>query len=76
MNGAVPIGFDMEVTAHEEITVAAGTFRCAKIETNLKQTFYIALDGGKPLVRMDVGPAKIDLVEVTHYLHVFSCSCV
>lgn len=61
LNGAVPIGFDMEVTAHEEVTVAAGTFKCAKIETNLKQTFYIALDDGQPLVRMDVGPAKIDL---------------
>jgi hypothetical protein len=67
LNGAVPIEFDLEVTAHEEVMVAAGTFQCAKIETNLKQTFYIAVDGGRELVRMDVGAAKIDLAAVVDW---------
>lgn len=61
-NPGLPINFDLEVTAHEEVTVPAGTFQCAKIETSIKQTFYVSRGENRELVRMDMGPAKIDLI--------------
>ena len=61
LNNGVPIEFTMEVTGHDEITVPAGTFACAKVETNLKQTFYISRDDERRIVMMDLGPAKVQL---------------
>ncbi|MEP4077797.1 tetratricopeptide repeat protein [Haloferula sp.] len=61
LSNAVPIEFTMEVTAHEDITVPAGTYPCAKVETNLKQTFYISRDDERRVVMMDLGTAKVVL---------------
>lgn len=61
LNGAVPIEFNMEVTAHEEIQVPAGKFDCAKVETNLKQTFHISRGEDRQIVQIDMGPAKVKL---------------
>ncbi|MGJ8634883.1 MAG: tetratricopeptide repeat protein [Luteolibacter sp.] len=60
-NGATPIDFDMEVTEHVDIEVPAGKFSCAKIETNLNQTFYISRDEQRIMVRFDLGVAKVSL---------------
>ncbi|MGB6223504.1 tetratricopeptide repeat protein [Haloferula sp.] len=62
LNNAVPIEFTMEVTEHTDIEVPAGTFPCAKIETNLKQTFYISRDDERRIVMMDLGAAKVSLI--------------
>lgn len=61
---AAPIPFDMEVTAHEEITTPAGTFPCAKIETNLNQTFWISTDEHRHLVRIGLGVVNVDLISI------------
>jgi hypothetical protein len=61
-NAGMPVSFDLEVTAHEEIETKAGKFDCAKIETSIKQTFYISRGEKREIVRMDVGAAKVDLV--------------
>ncbi|MEM1084009.1 MAG: tetratricopeptide repeat protein [Verrucomicrobiota bacterium] len=61
LNNAVPIPFTLEVTEHADIEVPAGTFPCAKIETNLKQTFYVSRDAERRIVMMDLGPAKVKL---------------
>lgn len=63
LNGAVPIEFNMEVTGHIEVEVPAGTFDCTKIETNLKQTFYVGRGEDRPIVMMDMGVAKVSLAE-------------
>lgn len=63
LNGAATVAFDMEVTAHEEIEVPAGTFECAKIETNLKQTFFIEAEGDHRLVKIALGPANCVLTD-------------
>jgi tetratricopeptide (TPR) repeat protein len=62
-NSGMPISFDLEVTDHVEIEVAAGKFSCAKIETSIKQTFYVSRGENRELVRMDMGAAKIDLAK-------------
>jgi hypothetical protein len=61
INNGVPIEFTMEVTGHEDVTVPAGTFSCAKVETNLKQTFFISRDDERRIVMMDFGTAKVKL---------------
>ena len=62
-NGGMQIPFDLEVTEHVDITVPAGTFSCAKIETSIKQTFYVSRGERRELVRIDMGAAKIDLLK-------------
>ncbi len=62
-NAGMPIPFDLEVTGHEEIETPAGKFSCAKIETSIKQIFYVSRGENRELVRMDMGAAKIDLVK-------------
>ncbi|MGJ8694722.1 MAG: tetratricopeptide repeat protein [Verrucomicrobiaceae bacterium] len=59
--GATPIPFDLEVVGHEEVTVGAGTFQCVKVESSIKQDFYISTGPNRELIRMDVGPVTIDL---------------
>ncbi len=61
-NGAVPIEFNMEVTAHQEVETPAGTFDCAKIETNLKQTFFISRGKERQIVKLDMGVARVNLM--------------
>lgn len=61
-NAGMPISFDLEVTGIEDIKTKSGKFSCAKIETNIKQTFYISRGEKRELVRMDMGAAKIDLI--------------
>ncbi|MDB4354185.1 DUF3108 domain-containing protein, partial [Akkermansiaceae bacterium] len=61
-NNGMVIPFDLEVTEHVDVTVPAGTFSCAKIETSLKQTFYVSREEHREIVRIDMGAAKIDLV--------------
>jgi hypothetical protein len=63
INNAVPITFTLEVTAHEDVTVPAGTFPCAKVETNLKQTFFISRNAERQIVMIDLGPARISLTD-------------
>lgn len=61
--GPVAVPFDLEVTEHLEMEVPAGKFQCAKVETNLKQIFYISMDADRRLVQFEAGPAKIKLIK-------------
>jgi hypothetical protein len=61
-NNGMQISFDVEVTEHVDVTVPAGTFPCAKIETSIKQSFYISRGEDRKIIRMDMGAAKIDLI--------------
>ena len=62
-NNGMMISFDLEVTDHVDLTVPAGTFSCAKIETSLKQTFYVSRSEHRELVRVDMGTAHINLIK-------------
>ena len=61
-NGGMQIPFDLEVTEHVDLEVPGGKFACAKVETSIKQTFYISRGENREIVRIDMGAAKIDLV--------------
>jgi len=65
--GASAIPFNLEVTEHVDIETAAGSFSCAKIETNLNQTFYVSREEGREIVRMDMGGVKVNLAKVEEW---------
>ena len=58
------IPFTLKVVAHEDVETKAGTFKCAKVETSLNQTFYISQEDDCKLVRIDFGMVQMDLLSV------------
>jgi len=52
----------MIVTDHVDLEVGGGKFSCAKIETNMNQTFYISRGEGREIVRMELGAVNVDLI--------------
>jgi tetratricopeptide (TPR) repeat protein len=62
--GAAPQEFELSVTASEEVQVTAGKFRCYKIALgHLGQTYWIGIDGARPLVKMQFGNFEAELVK-------------
>ncbi|MEM9079716.1 MAG: tetratricopeptide repeat protein [Verrucomicrobiota bacterium] len=55
--------FEIKAVAHETITVPAGEFECVKYETNIQQTFWVALEGARPIVKMGLGMASVVLMD-------------
>jgi hypothetical protein len=54
-----------EVTGTEDVEVAAGKFRCYRMELKIAQnTFWIGVDAPHQLVKMDVGGATVELASV------------
>jgi Tetratricopeptide repeat/Protein of unknown function (DUF3108) len=58
----IPLG--MEVSDKETVTVPAGTFECYKLVLNIGQTFWIANDEHRYLVRFAAGGVTADLTKV------------
>lgn len=58
----IPLG--LEVTKKETITVPAGTFDCFKMELNIGQTFWIADNDDRTLVRFAAGGITADLTHI------------
>jgi len=56
------IDFDVKVDSYETVSTDAGSFDCAKITTNLNQTFYISRDESRQLVKLEIGAIPIELV--------------
>jgi hypothetical protein len=54
-----------KVTAIEPVEVTAGKFRCYKVSFgSLNQTFWIGIDGSRPLVKIQAGNIEADLVKI------------
>lgn len=61
----VPKQFEMAVTGIEPVQVTAGKFNCYKVSIGaLSQTFWIAVDGARPMVKFQSGKVEADLVKV------------
>src|ERR1035441_3638090 len=56
---------ELTVTATETVQVVAGKFNCYKVSFGpLNQTFWIGIDGARPLVKMQSGKVEAELVKV------------
>jgi hypothetical protein len=55
----------MAVTGIEAVQTAAGRFNCYKVEMRaIGQTFWIGVEGARPLVKLQAGNVEADLVKV------------
>ncbi len=53
------------MTAIEPVEVTAGKFKCYKVAfASLDQTFWIGIEGSRPLVKIKAGNVEADLVKV------------
>ncbi|MGA3019588.1 MAG: tetratricopeptide repeat protein [Bryobacteraceae bacterium] len=60
-----PQQVELTVTGTETVQVVAGKFNCYKVSIGaLNQTFWIGVDGARPLVKMQSGKAEAELVKV------------
>ena len=56
---------ELTVTGTETVQVVAGKFNCYKVSFGaLGQTFWVGVDGARPLVKMQSGKAEAELVKV------------
>ena len=61
----VPRPVEMAVTGVEAVQTVAGKFNCYKVTfASLGQTFWIGVDGARPLVKFQSGNVEADLVKV------------
>ena len=61
----VPKQFELAVTGIEAVQVTAGKYNCYKVSVSpLGQTFWIAVDGSRPLVKFQSGKVEADLVKM------------
>jgi hypothetical protein len=61
----VPRPVDLAVTAVEAVQTVAGKFNCYKVSfASLGQTFWIGVDGARPLVKFQSGKVEAELVKV------------
>jgi len=65
MGNLIPL--ELDVTKKETITTAMGAFDCFKMELNIGQTFWIADDASRYLVRFEAGGITADLTQVEHF---------
>jgi hypothetical protein len=57
-----PLKIGVNVTGIEEVQVKAGKYRCYKVELDLvRQVFYIAADGARPVVKMEANGVSLEL---------------
>ncbi len=57
-----PIKISLNVLAVEDVQVAAGKFHCYKVELpEIRQTFWLAVDGARPVVKMETMGVAIEL---------------
>jgi hypothetical protein len=60
----VPKQVELAVTGIEAVQVTAGKYNCYKVSIgSLGQTFWIAVDGARPLVKFQSGKVEADLVK-------------
>ena len=60
-----PQQVELTVTGTETVQVVAGKFNCYKVSLGaLGQTFWIGVDGARPLVKIQSGKAEAELVKV------------
>ena len=60
-----PRQVELTVTGTETVEVVAGKFNCYKVSIGaLGQTFWIGVDGARPLVKMQSGKVEAELVKV------------
>jgi hypothetical protein len=62
--GASMVPLKAEVTAVEDVSVPAGTFTCCKLELNIGQTFWIATNATREIVKFEGGGAGFELTGV------------
>jgi hypothetical protein len=61
----VPKAVELVVTAVEPVQTLAGKFNCYKVSlASLGQTFWIGVDGARPLVKFQSGNVEAELVKV------------
>ncbi len=61
----VPKQVDLAVTGIEPVQVTAGKYNCYKVSVSpLGQTFWIGIDGARPLVKFQSGKVEAELVRV------------
>ncbi len=59
-----PIKINLRVSGIEDIELPIGKFRCYKVELlEVHQTLWIAVDGARPLVKMEAMGAVVELVK-------------
>jgi hypothetical protein len=46
---------EISVSAIENVTVAAGSFECFRVDTNIRQTFWFSTDARRQLVKLKLG---------------------
>ena len=61
-----PVKINFTVLGVEDVAVPAGKFHCYKFEfEGIKQTFWISMDGARPVVKIDVaGAMSMELVSM------------
>ena len=64
--GGNPVGFEVSVSKKEQIETPAGTFDCFRLETNIAQTFWVADNPERYLVRFDAGGVVAELSSIEH----------
>jgi len=65
LGGKVPKQVELAVTGIEPVQVTAGKYNCYKVSVrSLGQTFWIGIDGARPLVKFQSGKVEADLVKV------------
>lgn len=61
----VALKLDVEVLPTEEVEVPAGKFRCHKLEfAGLPQTYWVATEAPRPIVKIDSGAMSIELASM------------
>ncbi len=59
-----PIKINLRVSGIEDIELPIGKFRCYKVELpEVHQTLWIAVDGARPMVKMEAMGASVELVK-------------
>lgn len=65
LGGKVPKQVELAVTGIEPVQVTAGKYNCYKVSVSpLGQTFWIGIDGSRPLVKFQSGKVEADLMKV------------
>lgn len=60
-----PLKISLNVLAVEDVQVTAGKFHCYKVELpEIRQTFWISVDGARQVVKMETMGVTIELVSV------------
>ena len=59
-----PVQLELAVTGIESVQTVAGKFNCYKVTfSSIGQTFWIGVEGARPLVKFQSGPVEADLVK-------------